>query len=93
MKNIDILRDKINHIDYQVIQLLAKRQLVVKQIFLVKTKIDLPIVNTVREKKLQNLHVKWARQACIDDDMIKKIFRIILVQSRALQRSLRFKRS
>jgi len=76
-KNIDEIREGIDDLDIQIIELLSRRLEFVKEI--VKFKIDEEdIVAAERQKEVIRLRRKWAESNELDPDLIENIYRALM---------------
>jgi isochorismate pyruvate lyase len=76
-KNIDEIREGIDDLDIQIIELLSRRLEFVKEI--VKFKIDEEdIVATERQKEVIRLRRKWAENRELDPDLIENIYKALM---------------
>ncbi len=79
------LREEIDQIDRQVVDLLARRKEVIRRITEVKQENDLPTHHPAREENLITARRHQAAQAGLDPDYIEELFRTVLRHSRAGQ--------
>ena len=87
-KNLITLRRKIDTIDQVIIRALAKRQGVAHAIAEEKQKVLLPVRDRVREQELQSIRRKLARDYGIDPAWLDKVYKLILTQSKNIQKQL-----
>lgn len=79
MKNqIDILRKQIDEIDEQIVNLLAERMKTVKNIGLLKKKLNIPPLDLVR----------WQRITKTKNGFVKKIWEIIHEEALKIEKTL-----
>jgi chorismate mutase / prephenate dehydrogenase len=83
--SLDTFRDQIDHIDQQLVSLLAQRQRVVEEIVELKQQQDLPTFHPAREENLISTRRAQATQAGLDADYIEDLFRTVLRHSRVGQ--------
>ena len=83
--SLDHLRDQIDSIDKQLVDLLAERRRVVQQVIEVKAQHDLPTFHPAREENLISARRAQATQAGLDPDYIEDLFRTMLRHSRVGQ--------
>jgi len=76
LENLKHYRKEIDEIDFKIIELLKKREEIVKKIALCKLKKNLPVHQPEREEEIYNRP---------DEEYIKNIYKIILEESRRLQ--------
>lgn len=82
---LDQLREQIDSIDKQLVELLAQRKSVVEQVVQVKQEHDLPTFHPAREENLISTRRHQAEQAGLDPDYIEDLFRTVLRHSRVGQ--------
>ncbi len=78
-------RDRIDDIDRQVVDLLANRQAVVKEIVALKKAHNMPIYHPSREEDLISDRRRRGQAAGLDPDYLEEIFRSVMRQSRREQ--------
>ncbi len=83
--SLDHLRDQIDSIDKQLVDLLAQRRRVVQQVTEVKQQHDLPTFHPAREENLISTRRAQAAQAGLDPDYVEDLFRTVLRHSRVGQ--------
>ncbi len=79
------LRQRIDELDHQLIELLARRQQVVTEVVSYKREHQLPVCHPAREADLLDDRRRRARAAGLDPDCIEEIFRNIMRHSRTTQ--------
>lgn len=79
------LREQIDRIDRQLVDLLAERRLVVAQLTQVKQQHKLPSFHPAREENLISARRARALETGLDPDYIEDLFRTVLRHSRAGQ--------
>ena len=81
---MDNFREQINALDQQIMQLLVKRVLIVKEIGQYKKQHNLPILDKTREQKIYS---KIEDVYLLEDnrDYLKKIYTEIMSQSKNIQ--------
>lgn len=82
---LEPLRDEIDRIDRQVVELLARRKQVIQKVTEVKQEHDLPTHHPAREENLITARRHQAVQAGLDPDYVEELFRTVLRHSRAGQ--------
>ncbi|CAL4321863.1 chorismate mutase [Buchnera aphidicola] len=94
MKNKKILKKLrliINSIDKKILQLIIDRNIVIKKIILEKNKINYPIRDLDREKKLINKIKKTIKKNKLDEKYIIKIFKLLIKYSISQQKKFNHK--
>jgi len=80
-------RKNIDRIDKQIIGLLKKRFEISKKIGEYKKQNNLPVKNKKREKQLIEKRIKSLEKTSLKPGFIKKIFKLILKESRKIQKN------
>ena len=84
---LEMLRDRINSIDQKIIGLLSERNQTSLEIGQYKVLQNIDIYNEEREQKLKMLHKEHARKSGLDEKYIESLFKIILSESRRVQKT------
>jgi chorismate mutase / prephenate dehydrogenase len=82
---LDHLRERIDSIDKQLVELLAQRRQVIQQVTEVKQQHELPTFHPAREENLISARRAQATQAGLDPDYVEDLFRTMLRHSRVGQ--------
>lgn len=90
---LESLRDQIDQIDQQLVDLLAQRGRVVQQVTETKKRHDLPTFHPAREENLISARRAQATQAGLDPDYVEDLFRTMLRHSRVGQLNTLSRRS
>ncbi len=73
---------KIDEINSQILNLIVKRNQIVKKIGRHKKQDNIPICNLKREKEIHKKMKKIAEKKNIDKKFVRKLFNLILTQSK-----------
>ena len=84
-KKIKILRKKIDEIDSEIIELLNKRMDASIEVGKIKSKVDVPIKDKHREKRIIDRLIKLKSEKFSDDQLIN-IFSAVFKSSRDIQK-------
>lgn len=84
-KNIGGLREQIDQIDEQIIDLLSERLRLTGKIGVIKDKINKPVIDKDREVDLNARIEKICRQKGLDSSFISNLWRLILQESYRVQ--------
>jgi len=87
------LREQIDRIDQQLVDLLAQRGRVIQQVTEIKKQHDLPTFHPAREENLISARRAQATQAGLDPDYVEDLFRTMLRHSRVGQLNTLSRRS
>ncbi len=93
MTELEALRNKINSIDEKIIELLGKRREVSQKVIELKERFDFPLRDKTREEELINRLVELGRKFNVDENLIKKIYSVIIDDSVKLQQNYLYKLS
>ena len=81
------LRSMVNEIDEAIIEDIANRLLVARTIGTLKKIHNQPVKDQKREKELNKLHEMYCKKYKISLSTIKKIFTLIIEESKRLQKA------
>lgn len=87
MHTIEQLREKIQQIDSNIIESLAQRLEISKQIGQLKIDQGKAVTDSLQERKLFNFYEKLSEQHHLHPGFIKKLFKIIILYSKTVQKS------
>ena len=87
MKNLDNLRDSINNVDGKIIELLAERRKLSKNIIHEKDDSKSPIRDQQREEELLRRIIKLGKEQNVDPHFLTKVFYEIIEDSIRIQQS------
>lgn len=82
------LRNQVDCIDIDIINLIANRMNIIKQIGKIKIKNNMDIIDTNRESNLKNLHHELANKYNLEPIFIDKLFDLIIKHARNIQKDL-----
>ncbi len=82
-------RDSINQIDAAIIEAIAQRCEISKQMGLYKHKHNIKIHNKAREGELYQIYTKLADKYNVDSNLIVEIFNIIIEHSKVIQNQIK----
>ena len=83
--SLEPLREQIDRLDQQLVELLAQRQRIVQQVAQVKHEHNLPTFHPAREENLISARRAQADQAGLDPDYVEDLFRTVMRHSRVGQ--------
>lgn len=86
MDTLEELRKQIEVTDACIIEILAKRQELSKQIGALKSKEGKKIVDRSREKQLFSYYEQLCQQYHLPEEFIHRLFRLIISNSRKVQK-------
>lgn len=86
MLTIKQLRDKIDKIDADIIKKLSQRKSLSIKIGKIKSKLDIRVVDNKREKQLMRYYEKLCSEFNLQSSFVKKLFEIIISNSKELQK-------
>jgi chorismate mutase len=88
IKDIARLRKKVDEIDDEIINLLGKRQSMVKSIGKIKKFNGVEILSAARERQILKRILLNGEKKKVDLELIDRIYRVIFKNSRKVQRSV-----
>lgn len=86
MQTLLQLREQINQVDSDIIEKLAVRQQLSREIGEIKLSQGMEIINPVREKELYSLYEKLSLQYSLESTFVKTLFKLIIDYCRAVQK-------
>lgn len=86
MKTLNQLREEIDKIDNSIIKKLSKRKVLSMKIGEIKSNASQKIFDSQREKKLMQSYESLCDQYQLNPDFVKKLFKLIITNSRELQK-------
>jgi chorismate mutase len=87
--SLDELREEIQTIDREIVELIAQRTYVAETIAAVKREEDLPTTDEQQEQAVMDRAGENARRFDVDDNLVKAIFRLLIELNKVEQRSSR----
>ena len=85
MNEINRLRKNVDEVDEKILELLDQRMKIVKELYKIKEKERMPIIDKKREEKVEKIWLKKAEKLGINNESIFKILNEILNMSRETQ--------
>jgi len=79
------LRSEINKIDKELLYKLQQRFEVAHKIGVEKKTNNQSVDDKVREQELDKLHKQYAEELGLDKDFVKKLFEVVIKESKRLQ--------
>jgi len=77
-------RRTIDEIDHQIIELLARRREIVRELFTKKRALGLPLVDPTRESELLEERAAYARSLGFPPEIVEVVFREVLADSHTI---------
>jgi chorismate mutase len=87
--SLDELREEIQTIDREIVELIAQRTYVAETIAAVKREEGLPTTDEKQEQAVMDRAGENARRFDVDDNLVKAIFRLLIELNKVEQRSSR----
>ncbi len=81
---VALSRQTIDEIDHALIELLARRRAIVRDLFVKKRALGLPLVDPRRETELLDERRKYGRALGVSPELVEGIFRGILDDSHSI---------
>ncbi len=86
MQTLLQLREQINQIDSELIEKLAIRQQLSREIGEIKLRQGMEVINPVREEELYALYETLSLQYGLEPTFVKTLFKLIIEYCRAVQK-------
>ncbi len=80
------LRERIDGLDHELVELLARRARLIQQAARVKAEHGLPLPDLGREARLLEARRQWATELNVDADAVEEVFRAVMRFSRSAKR-------
>ena len=87
MNSLDELREEIDSVDNDLIELIAKRMAVVEKVVQIKQELSIPVVNENREAEVAKKWEEKAKKLNLDSEHLSRILKDILAMSVDYQKS------
>jgi chorismate mutase len=87
--DLDELREEIQNIDREIVELIAQRTYVADTIAQVKEEQDLPTTDEAQEQAVMDRAGDNAQRFDVDDNLVKAIFRLLIELNKVEQRESR----
>ena len=87
--DLDELREEIQNIDREIVELIAQRTYVADTIAQVKEEQDLPTTDEAQEQAVMDRAGDNAQRFDVDDNLVKAIFRLLIELNKVEQRENR----
>jgi len=87
--SLDELREEIESIDRELVELIARRTYVADTIAAVKEERDLPTTDETQEQRVMDRAGANAEQFDVDANLVKAIFRLLIELNKVEQRESR----
>lgn len=84
--SIDQLREKIDKLDEEIINKIAKRNALSLKIGCIKSEMGITVVDKKREEKLMLRYEKLSKKYHLRTELVKKLFKLVILNSRKLQK-------
>jgi chorismate mutase len=84
---MESIRNQIDTIDHRILQLLAERMVLSRQIGVQKQDRNLPIQDPAREAEMLDTLSGAARKTGLEPSFIRKLYEVILEESRRVQKN------
>jgi chorismate mutase len=86
---LDELREEIETIDRDIVELIARRTYVAETVAQVKSERDLPTTDESQERRVMERAGANAKRFDVDDNLVKAIFRLLIELNKVEQRESR----
>ncbi len=86
---VDRLRNEVDGLDLCLLEIVAKRLAIVRELAAHKRALGIPLCDPQREGEMAELHARWAERLDLPQQFVSDLFSLVLQSSRELQASLR----
>ncbi|HYC92033.1 MAG TPA: chorismate mutase [Thermoanaerobaculia bacterium] len=83
------LRKEVDTLDLRLLEILARRMALVRELAVHKCALGIPLYDAKREGEMAELHARWAERLDLPQQLVSELFSVVLQSSRELQASLR----
>ncbi|MFD1686816.1 chorismate mutase [Halobellus litoreus] len=87
--SLDELREEIEDIDREIVELIARRTYVADSVAQVKAEQDLPTTDENQEERVMERAGRNAEQFDVDSNLVKAVFRLLIELNKVEQRENR----
>ncbi|WP_049984843.1 chorismate mutase [Halobellus rufus] len=87
--SLDELREEIEDIDREIVELIARRTYVADSVAQVKAERDLPTTDENQEERVMERAGRNAEQFDVDSNLVKAVFRLLIELNKVEQRENR----
>ncbi|WP_336023074.1 chorismate mutase [Halobellus salinisoli] len=87
--SLDELREEIEDIDREIVELIARRTYVADSVAQVKAERDLPTTDEGQEERVMERAGRNAEQFDVDSNLVKAVFRLLIELNKVEQRESR----
>jgi|GEM_PF-3240137 len=82
------LRNEVDALDLRLLEILAMRIAIVRELAAHKCALGIPLCDAKREAEMAELHARWAERLDLPQRLVSDLFSLVLQSSRELQASL-----
>jgi chorismate mutase len=82
------LRSQLDVLDLRLLEVLAERSAVVRELAAHKHSLGIPLYDPKREGEMAEAHARWAERLDLPQQLVSDVFRLVLQASRELQANL-----
>jgi chorismate mutase len=87
--SLEELREEIETIDHELVELIAQRTYVAETIAEVKAEQELPTEDEAQEQRVLDRAARNAERFQVDDDIVRDVFRLLIELNKVEQRDRR----
>jgi chorismate mutase len=87
--SLEELREEIETIDHELVELIAQRTYVAETIAEVKAEQELPTEDEAQEQRVLDRAARNAERFQVDDDIVRGVFRLLIELNKVEQRDRR----
>lgn len=82
------LRKEVDSLDLHLLETLATRVAIVRELATYKRALGIPLCDPKREGEMAELHARWAERLGLPQELVSELFSVVLQSSRDLQARL-----
>jgi chorismate mutase-like protein len=84
-RDLDALRARIDELDSMLVQIVAERLAVCREVAEVKERSDTAVVQPARVREVVTSRRSWAIDAGVDPDFVEQLFRVLLTETHRIE--------
>ena len=84
--NLENIREKLDEIDRELIELIAKRQAYMPEVGEYKKKNGLELNQPTREKEIIDIKREAAEKAGLSPELVEQIFKLLFIDAKRIQK-------
>jgi chorismate mutase-like protein len=82
---LTVLRQRIDQLDHRLVEVLAERVAICKEVARVKELTDMPVIQPARVRDVLTSRRQWAIDAGADPDFVEQVVRVLLAETHRIE--------